>query len=224
MMNELIFFIHTILVACASLIALKLGKESLVSFICMLSILSNLFVTKQMMLFGFDVTCSDVFAVGGIFGLNLIQEFFGKTNAKKTIVINFFTTTIYLVMSQIHLWYHPNVFDTMHAHFFSILQVMPRITIASMVVYLVVQLFDAYLYSLLKTISAGKYLVARNIFSLSCSQFIDTVLFSFLALYGIVGSVWHVIVVSYFVKLLVIVGTAPFIALAKKFIPQDTTL
>ena len=66
-MNEIIFTFHVVVIAAGSLFALFLGKEALACFIGLLGILSNLFVTKQIVLFGLTVTSSDAFAVGGIF-------------------------------------------------------------------------------------------------------------------------------------------------------------
>jgi len=216
-MNELIFITHTIIITCITIGAFMLGKEALVGFICIQSILANLFVTKQITLFGLHVTASDVYAVSALLSLNILQEFFGKTIAKKTIAINFFVLLFYLIMTQIHIWYAPNIFDQTHNAFTQILHVMPRITIASIATYLLVQLCDTQLYYFLKKAFAGKYLVIRNITSLACSQLLDTVLFSFLGLYGIVGSITHVIIVSFCIKLLVIASSTPFIALTKVF-------
>jgi len=221
-MNELLFIAHTITVAISALVALKLGKEALVGFICLLSILSNLFISKQITLLGCDVTGGEVFAVGAIFGLNLLQEFFGRDITRKTVKINFFMLFFYLAMSQLHLWYLPNQYDTMHPHFASILAIMPRITAASIIVYMIVQYFDAYFYQGLKTLFSSRYLLVRTTTALVCSQLLDTVLFTYLGLYGIVASPWHVIIVSIVIKLAAIAGTTPFILLAKKIsTPQE---
>lgn len=217
-MNELLFIAHTLTIAISALMVLRLGKEALVGFICLLSILSNLFITKQITLFGCDVTGGEVFAVGAIFGLNLLQEFFGRENAKKVIKINFFMLFFYLAMSQLHLWYIPNAFDSMHNHFVGILAIMPRITLASITVYMIVQCFDAYFYHALKMLCSGRYLLMRTTTALVCSQLLDTVLFTYLGLYGIVASPLHVIIVSIVIKLAAIAGTTPFILLAKKFV------
>lgn len=214
----MLFFIHIIIVAGFTLLALRFGKEALITIICLYCILANLFVTKQISLFGMSVVSTDVFMVGSILGLNMLQEFFGKEIVKKTILLNFFVMVLYLALSQIHLWYTPNIFDTTHDHFFALLTPMPRIIIASVLVYLLVQIIDAYLYGILKVATAGRWLMARNILSLSISQLIDTVLFSFAALYGTVHSVFDIIIVSYSLKVLVIMCSSPCISLAKKFI------
>ena len=63
-MNELIFLFHILLVLSFVLGALRLGKNALLSLLALQAILANLFVVKQISLFGFAVTCSDVFAIG----------------------------------------------------------------------------------------------------------------------------------------------------------------
>lgn len=222
-MNELLFFLHIFIIALCCLGTLKLGKESLISFICMQGILSNLLVTKQMTLFGFDVTCSDVFAVGVIMSLNILQEYYGKSITQKVIWINFSMLLIYLAMTQIHLWYIPNTFDTMHPHFVEIFSLMPRLTLSSIGVYFFVQNLDVVIFGFLKKLLKNNYFTLRSIIALIFSQLVDTTLFSIIALYGIVESISHIIIVSFVIKLMVILLTAPFIALTKKYIfsPSD---
>jgi len=216
-MNEIIFFIHTLFIAtCTVGVWFLAGKKGLAAYICVLSILANLFVTKQITLFGMHVTGSDAFIVGGMFGLNLLQEFYGKAVAQKAIVLNFALMLFYVVISQIHLLYTPNSFDIMHQHFQPILHMMPRITIASLVVFFIAQQFDAQLFYMLKKLFKGKYAMIRNTLSLSCSQLLDTTLFSFFALYGVVANITHIIIVSFCIKMLIILLTAPFMSLAKK--------
>ena len=109
-MNELIFLLQTITVSLCALGALYLGKEALVTFICIQSILANLFVIKQTTLFGLNATCSDAFAVGATLGLNLLQEYFGRTITRKAIWLNFFFLVFYAITSQIHLAYAPSTY------------------------------------------------------------------------------------------------------------------
>lgn len=220
-MNEFIFIVHTFFIALSILGALYLGKSALITLICFFGIFSNFLVIKQITLFGFDVTCSDVFAVGGLLGLNLAQEYFGKTCVKKIIILNFYMLCLYLTVSQFHLWYTPNHFDNAQVHFNALFSIMPRIIIASIAVYVLVQLLDMQLYAFLNKICAGRYLVVRSMLSLVISQFLDTVLFSFAALYGIVGSVTDIIIVSYIIKIACIFLTLPFIVFAQRFIRKN---
>jgi uncharacterized integral membrane protein (TIGR00697 family) len=215
MINEIFFIFHSIIIALSALIALGLGQSALVAFVCAQCILANLFVVKQITLFGLTATCADAYTVGATLGLNLLQEYFDKTITKKTIWINFFLLIFYAIASQLHLLYTPALADTTQQHFLPLLQLMPRIVIASFSVYLFVQMLDYYLYGVLKTIFNDKYLVLRNYFSIALCQLIDTILFSFLGLYGLVENVWHIIFISYAIKLASIVIATPFVSLSR---------
>lgn len=221
MYNELIFAVHIFFAMATTLIALRFGKEALVALACTHGILSNLLIAKQITLFGFDVTACDIFAVSLILSLNLIQEHYGQEEARKTIGINFFILIGYVIFSQIHLLYTPNHFDTMQPHYLAILSLMPRISIVSIIVYVLSQYLDSMIFGALKTWCSAWSLTLRSSLSLSISQLVDTVLFSLGALYGVVGDIADVIIVSYAVKMIVILCASPFVALSSKVLKNN---
>ena len=110
-MNELVFFTSILAVSTFSLGVLSLGKEALVAFICLQGLLSNLFVTKQIMLFGLDVTSSDIFAVGTILSLNLLQEYYGPQIVKKAISLLNYKKKFFFsnLKKKLLLWIHMNI-------------------------------------------------------------------------------------------------------------------
>lgn len=212
-MNELILIFHVAAVLVFALMALRLGKSSLIALIALQGVLANLFVVKQMALFGFSVTCSDVFAIGGILSLNLLQEYFGKEAAKEAVRISFLALLFFGAMSQIHLLYVPTAFDGTQGAFQTIFSSSLRIVAGSIATFYLVQKFDVHFFGLLK----GK-LPVRIAISLFCSQLLDTVLFSFLGLYGIVESIFDVVLVSFLIKCLIIGASSPFAAFSKKVV------
>jgi uncharacterized integral membrane protein (TIGR00697 family) len=215
-MNELIFLVHTMTIAVFALVSLALGRYALIAFVCIQCILANLFVVKQITLFGLTATCSDAFTVGATIGLNMLQEYFGKDIARKTIWINFFLLIFYAIVSQLHLLYTPHTADIMQQHFIPLLQFMPRIVIASFSVYLITQMADYYLYGILKKMFHDKYLIFRNYASIAVCQLLDTVLFSFLGLYGIIDNIGEVIIISYLIKLTSIIVATPFVGFSRR--------
>jgi queuosine precursor transporter len=214
-MNELIFIIHTLVIAGFALGSLALGPTALVAFVCIQCMLANLFVIKQITLFGLTATCADAFTVGATIGLNLLQEYFGKDIAKRTIWINFFLLVFYTIASQVHLSYIPHSADIAQQYFMPLLILMPRIVIASFSVYLFTQMTDYYLYGILKKTFQDKYIVFRNYISIAFCQLLDTILFSFLGLYGIIDNIGEVIVISYLIKLASIIVATPFVAFSR---------
>jgi uncharacterized integral membrane protein (TIGR00697 family) len=217
MSNELLFILHILLVVGFVLGALRWGASCLIGLVALQAVLANLFVVKQINLFGFVVTCSDVFAIGSILGLNLIQEYFGKEAAQKGIKVSFVALVFFGAMSLIHLGYEPAPVDLTQKAFEAILSPTPRIVVASLSVFFIVQKIDLVLFGGLKKLFAGKYLPLRMVISLGITQLIDTVLFSFLGLYGIVDSMMDIIILSFGVKCLIILASTPLIALSKKW-------
>jgi queuosine precursor transporter len=220
MANEIFFLTQVLVVLGFTIGAARIGQSALTALVSLQGVLANLFVVKQMELFGLQVTCSDVFAVGCIVGLNLMQEHFGKEAAKKTVVISFFSMVFFVLVSQIHLWYAPSPKDMAHPAFSQILTWTPRIVIASIAVFFLVQKIDVLFFGYLKRRFSGRHLWLRMGASLFLSQAIDTVLFSFAGLYGIVAAIFDVILVSFAVKCLVIGCSAPIASLSKRFMAE----
>jgi len=220
-MNHLIFIAHIILMSTITLLFGRLGKSALISYISLLFVLANIFVIKQMNLCGYAVTCADAYIIGVSFGINLLQEIWGKKTAQKAIFISFACSSLYLAMGYIHNAYIPAPFDTSHEHFIYLFNNTLRIIIASFTSYLIVQFADTVLYGYMKTITNGKYFVLRNYLSMLSSQLFDTILFSFLGLYGLVHNITDIMIVSYGIKVFAIFLSTPFIFYAKKFVKKS---
>ena len=202
-MNTLIFLLQTALIVGAIYGAYRLGKEALVALAVLLSILANLFVIQQIELGGWNATSSDAFAIGALCGLNLLQKAYGKEVAKKALWISFFAMVFFVGVSQLHLLYVPSKEDTSRLHFQAVLSSTPRLLLASLATFFVVQWLDITLFGLLKRFSWR----VRSVISLIISQALDTALFSFLGLYGLIAELESVMVVSYIIKCVAILFT-----------------
>lgn len=203
-MNEIIFFGQTLLIIGFALAALRLGKTALVAWVAIQALIANLFVLKQITLFGFDITASDAFVIGALVGLSLIQEYFSKEDAQKATWICFFFMIFFTVMSQVHLLFNPSHADVTQPAFVAILSHSPRLLMASMAVFFLVQRFDIVFFGFLKGALPNASFAVRTTLTLVVSQFLDTILFTFVGLYGIVASIFDVVFISFSVKLAVI--------------------
>jgi uncharacterized integral membrane protein (TIGR00697 family) len=215
--NETLFFLHVLIVLAFAWGALRLGKAALVGWIAIQATLANLFVMKQMDLFGLTVTCSDVYAIGSILGLNLLQEYFGKESAKQATRICFLLMVFFAFMAAIHLLYQPSSLDQTHDAFFTILSTTPRLLLASLLTFFMVQQVDVRFYQFLRNALPHRSLAFWNLISLVVSQFLDTLLFSFLGLFGLVSSFWDILLLSFGVKLLIILFMVPALSLVKRY-------
>ncbi len=215
-MNEWLFFSHLTLVFLLTLGALRLGKGALFVWIALQSVLANLFVLKQITLFSLQATCSDVFILGCVLGQNFLQEFFGIDQAKRAIRIAFLSMVTFALLAKLHLLYEPSASDWTQQSFLDILSCSPRLLFASVATFLIVQQVDMRLFGWLKIRFISLHLVWRTSICLLTSQLLDTVLFSFLGLYGLVEQIGSIIAVSLTLKLIIAACSTPFTALARK--------
>jgi uncharacterized integral membrane protein (TIGR00697 family) len=221
-MNEILFFLHVLAIFLFTLGALRLGKETLSTWVCLQALFANFFVLKQVNLWGCQITASDVFAVGGILGLNLLQEFYGKETAKKVTLTSLYCLLAFALLSMIHLLYIPSIDDRAHIAYKALLAPAPRLFIASISVFFFVQYLDRTVFNALRSRFTKSSFSLRNFCSLSLSQCIDTVLFSFLGLYGLVTSLFDIIWVSFLTKMIIILLLSPLSLMIKgKIIPKD---
>ena len=99
-MNEALFIIQIIVIVGFALGALKLGKETLITWVAIQALIANLFVLKQITLLGLHVTASDAFAIGSLLGLNFLQEYFDREDARKATWICFFFMFFFVLVPK----------------------------------------------------------------------------------------------------------------------------
>ncbi len=215
-MNEFLFFFHIFALLLFILGALRLGKEALITSFAFQVLIANLFITKQMVCFRLHITCVDVYTIGALLSLNMLQEFYGKKVAKQSIWITFFFLFFFVIMSRFHLKYLPSITDTFHKPFQMILSPSFRIVLSSFIVMLIAQLLDVKLYGYFKRKWKGKKIMFSFTAASLISQFVDTFLFSYLALYDLVHSLRDIILISYLIKVGIIFCMAPFTAFLKR--------
>ena len=220
-MNEIFFLFHIILITAFTLGSLKLGKMALSSWVILQSILANLFVLKQIKLFTLHVTASDVFIIGGVFGLNLLQEHFDRKQAQKTTKNCLYFMLFFAILSQIHLLYEPSLFDKSQSSYLFLLQPAPRLLAASLTTFYLVQRLDIATFSWTRKKAGTSSFACRNCFTLVISQLVDTILFTFLGLYGIASCIFDIIVTSFAIKLCAVFSLSCIIHLSKKWIQSE---
>jgi uncharacterized integral membrane protein (TIGR00697 family) len=206
-MNEGFFFLQIAAVLVFTMAALRHSKEALIGWIILQGLLANLFVLKEISLFGFLVTPTDTYAVGAIFALNLLREKWGKEGTKGILRMQTLFFSFVIVMAIFQMAYIPSTFDTTSAAYQTILGPMPRVLAASLGCLLLVQRFDLFFYSLLKHRIP---LFWKNVFCISIAEILDTLFFTFLGLFGLLSSPFDLIVVSLTVKGIIIVSLVPF--------------
>jgi uncharacterized integral membrane protein (TIGR00697 family) len=155
-----------------------------------------------------------------MFGLNLLQEYFGATVAKRTTFLSFGGMVLFVLLSKIHILYMPAQSDWTDHAYSTILSHSPRLLFASLATFFIVQQCDITLFAYLRRRFQKMHLVLRSVTCLILSQLFDTILFSMLGLYGLSDHLLSLICVSFTIKVLIALCSAPFTAMTKLFIPR----
>lgn len=218
MSNEILFFLSIVIYFSLMLGFYKLfGKTGLYIWIGMGMVYSNIEVLLMVDMFGHEATLGNVIYGSTFLATDILNENHSKREASFTVLIGFLAVVSIIILSQITMLFTPNINDFAMENFKGIFELAPRIALASIGTYFISQMFDIWVYQKIKSKTGEKYLWLRNNASTLISQFIDTVVFTFLAFYGLLDNevVLAMILPSYFIKLVVSLLDTPFMYIAK---------
>lgn len=143
---------------------------------------------------------------------DIITEVYGFRAAKRAIITGFFMSIIMaLTLFLVQLlppatdWGGQDAYE-------QILGLLPRVIAGSLIAYTVGELTNSFIMAKMKIASNGKHLWTRTIGSSIVAAFLDTLIFSTIAFYGIVpiDVLISLIVTVYIIKILVEVAITPF--------------
>ncbi|HDQ40846.1 MAG TPA: VUT family protein [Desulfonatronum sp.] len=199
------------------------GRQGLFALIVFNLILCNIQVLKTIQLFGLTTTLGNILYASVFFATDLLGEHYGREEAKKAVILGFFSLVLAVIYMQIALLFVPSEADFVQPHLQALFGILPRVVLASMTAYLVSQWHDIWAFHFWKSRTRGRHLWLRNNASTMVSQLLDTTVFCSIAFLGLFPlSVWLQILAStYVIKMLVALLDTPFIYLAARFRPGD---
>lgn len=115
---------------------------------------------------------------------DIVNEKFGRRETQKMILIAFISQIAMLFFFWLGTSFPPAPFWNLQSSWEQIFGIVPRITFASWVAFLVSENFDAFMYQFFKKLTKGKHLWTRNVFSSIPSLLFDSLIFIPLAFFG----------------------------------------
>lgn len=218
MPNEILWFLFMLIDFSIAIVIFKLfKKEGLYALIVINIIVCNIQVTKTVTLFGLTATLGNILYGSIFFATDLLGEIYGKSEARKGVLIGFAALLSMTIYMQFSLLFKPDPSDFASEHLKAIFSIMPRIAVASLSAYLLSQFHDVWAFHFWKSRTKGKYLWLRNNFSTMVSQLIDSVVFCAIAFIGIFefNTWWQIFLTTYLFKLIVAAIDTPFIYVGK---------
>lgn len=151
---------------------------------------------------------------------DIVNEKFGRKETQKMILIAFVSQIAMVFFFWLGVKFPPAPFWTIQGTWEQIFNLVPRITLASWIAFLITENFDAYVYSWFKKLTKGKYLWTRNVFSSIPALLLDSLIFIPIAFFGVMP-ILPLIIGQTAVKWLVGLVNIPFMYLNKVILGKN---
>lgn len=195
-----------------------LGREGLMAWLPVASILANIITAKSATLLGMDATLGTVLFASTFLATDILSECYSKADAKKAVYMGLFGTFMLIVSTQFALAYMPNIFDYADEAMRTLFSLNLRISISSMAMYFVANICDVYLYNKLKEKTGNKMMWLRNNISTIICNCLENFLFIFFAFVGIYSTKEIIMIAlsTSIIEMVVAICDTPFLYIAKK--------
>ena len=143
---------------------------------------------------------------------DVITELYGRRIASRVVWLGFGANILMVILVFSGKLLPPAPFWEGQPAYESILGMVPRIVLASMIAYLISQHHDVFAFHFWRKKTKARFLWLRNNASTMVSQGLDTGIFITVAFWGIVptGILVNMLVSQYIIKLAIAAGDTPF--------------
>ena len=225
MINELLIGLSFILIYGGVVVFYRFfGKNGLLAFNVMATLLANIEVLLLVRAFGVEMTLGNVLFASTFLITDILSENRSRKDANRAVIISTLCSILFIAISQTWLLYTPSENDWASGAIETIFSNTPRIVCASLAVYLLSQLIDVWLYHKwwdwckrhFGNSRSGLWI--RNNGSTMISQFLNTLLYTFLAFYGTypVSTLISIFVSTYIIYLITSLLDTPFVYWCRK--------
>lgn len=214
MPNELLLILMTIILYASVVLFYRFfNVQGLYCWTVLATISANIEVLILVDAFGMEQTLGNILFASTFLVTDILSEIAGRKEATKAVNIGIITSLAFIIISQSWLLYTPNANDWAFPHIQAIFSNTPRVMLAGLIVYAIVQRFDVWLYhrwwqwSDKLSGNSRRFLWLRNNGSTLISQLLNALLFTFGAFWGtytfptLLSIVWASYVIFIFTSL-----------------------
>ncbi|MFV0499014.1 MAG: queuosine precursor transporter [Bacilli bacterium] len=188
MSNEVLLSISVIIYFGSFILLFKyFGKLGLFFWIILATLYANIEVLLQVRAFGLDMTLGNVLFGSSFLATDVLSERYGKKTSSVGMRLGVITTLSYVLFSNFWLLFSPNDVDFAYEAMKTLFSPVFRIAVVSLIIYYICQKIDIFLYHYIwkfttkSTNDSKKYLWIRNNGSTIVTQFVNNILFVYLA-------------------------------------------
>ena len=222
MQNEYIFLSLILVSLCGALGAYKLGKSYLIAYVGLINIMCMVIGGNLVEVFGFTVSPATAIYASIFLATDFLAERYGPSVARRGVWVAIAAFVAFVVFTQITLLLDVGEGSKEVNQSISVLSDLGiRFMIAAICAAVIAQNFDIWFYALIHKKTGEHMLWLRNNASTVTSQFLDAMIFWFIAFYG-TGAPWlELALTAWALKIMIAFLDTPFVYLAKSIKPLD---
>jgi len=199
------------------------GRTGLYGVVIFSLLLANIMGPKLTVIAGLQTSMGVILYSSIFFATDLLSEKYGKSEARRAVMLGFFISIALVVMTQISMQFLPSnkpetsVFaQSVHEATVTLFDYTPRFVLGSLLAYLLSQTFDVWVFHRIREATGGRHLWLRNTGSTLLSQAIDTLIYGLVVWWGLVDLATALALAGakYVFKFAIAVIDTPFIYLA----------
>ena len=216
-MNEILWILTLVLSFGSIILCYKfLGKSGLFFWIIVATIISNIQTVKTVELFGFNTALGTILYGSTFLTTDILNYKYGLKESRKAIVYGFLSMIIMTLFMFISLIYIPSSSDFAQDSLVTIFSFNIRITIGSLLGFIVSQFIDTALFHSLQK-KYNKLWLSNNISTIIC-QIIDTIIFALITYIGIMDfkTIFEIMSSMFIFKILIALFDTPFMYIASR--------
>lgn len=196
------------------------GKQGLIAWVAIGTIIANIQVIKTVDIFGISATLGNVMFASIYLATDILNDIYGRKVAKRAVWLGFSSTLVMIIVMQMSLHFIPASEDISQKALSTIFDLVPRIALGSIIAYIIGQHVDVFIFSMIKKVfQSDKTFIIRAYGSTVLSSIIDTALFVTIAFIGTLPAsvVFEIFITTYVLKLVSTIFNVPFGYIAKSF-------
>lgn len=225
MINEILIFAELIVLYSLVVVFGKLFKSTgLTVWVAIATLLANIEVLVLVYAFGMEMTLGNTLFASTFLATDIISEIYGVEKSKRAANIGILTSAVFIVITLFWNFYVPSENDIAFAHLNPLFKSAPRVILASLIAYVVVERLDIFLYHRIWKATGDegekkdKYLWLRNNGATLISQLVNSILYSVLAFAGMyeTKTLVSIIISSFVIFIATSLLDTPFVYLARR--------
>lgn len=223
-MNEILFICAGIAAYFGvAMVAKFFGKTGLVAWIALSAILANIAVTKQVTMFGLDVTLGNIMFSSTYLATDILSEVYGHKDAKKAVWMGLVAAVVFVGFGLFVNAASSNDYDFAGEPLHTILSFSMRTTSTSIICFFLSNLADVYLFDKIRAKSTKHLWLRNNVCTITCNC-LENFLFIFAAFYGIYDgqTCLSIALCSCVVETIAGLLDTPFVYLGRKIAKRET--